>query len=343
MKKIIYLPFEHLPQRYTEMWNSSFRKELQPNDIVVRGDDSGSHIIQTGEFLDTFNTIRFKQSQISEAANMFQHKEINNGDVFFIPDIFYPGMEAIRYMAELSGIKVGIVAFNHAGRADEDDFVQNLNTWADVQEQAWHDMSDIVLVGSQYHANRVKNKFKHNDVRVVGAIWDKEWMVKKTRHLPSKKEDYVIFPHRISKEKGIDLFLEIARSNENLQFVITSCGKGDLKGIELPNNVSYMPNLTKEQYFEIFKKARYYLSTAFQETFGYTVQEAIFFDCKIIAPNYASYPEYLNKCCLVEREDMSKQNFIQDKFLYDIDIDMSFQFEDNAKKIYKICEELCIT
>ena len=38
-------------------------------------------------------------------------------------------------------------------------------------------------------------------------------------------------------------------------------------------------------------KARWYLSTCYQETFGYTIQEAIFFKCNILVPNRACCPE----------------------------------------------------
>jgi hypothetical protein len=33
------------------------------------------------------------------------------------------------------------------------------------------------------------------------------------------------------------------------------------------------------------------LSNAYQETFGYTIQEAIFFNCEILVPNRACCPE----------------------------------------------------
>jgi glycosyltransferase involved in cell wall biosynthesis len=336
MKKIIYLPFEELPQRYTEMWNYSFIKKMSPDDIIVNGNSSSSNTIENGEFLDTFNTIKFKQSQIIEVANLFQQKRINDGDAFFIPDIFYPGIESIKYMAELSDIKIHIIAFNHAGRADEDDFVQKLKQWSDVQEQAWHDMADIVLVGSQYHAYRVRKKFNHKDIRVVGAIWNSEWMAHRTSHLSEEKKDYVIWPHRISKEKGFDLLLQVANANKDLQFLITSCGKNRLNGISLPSNVTYKPNLTKEQYLSLFKGAKYYLSTAHQETFGYTVQEAIFFKCKIIVPRYACYQEYVDDSCLVDYADMTKENFITEKFL-NCNIDKNNQFHNNAELIYQIC------
>jgi glycosyltransferase involved in cell wall biosynthesis len=337
MRKIIYLPFENLPQRYTAMWNDSFIKELSERDLCVYGTQSTSKIF-VGEFLDVYDTVFYKQSQIKKVVELFKNKQVEESDVFFVPDIFYPGLEAIRYMSELSGIRVKIAAFNHAGRADRNDFVQQLGEWSDIQEKAWHQMCDIVFVGSEYHRKNVQQKFQTDNVIVTGAIWSKEWINRNSKKFD--KEEYCIFPHRICQEKGFDMFLEIARMNPCLKFIITSCGnKKD--GIEeiLPANVEYRPNLTKKQYFEVFAKAKYYLSCAHQETFGYTVQEAIYFGCRIIAPNQACYPEYVSSDCLMPFDEMATPGYVTWKFKQ-LMFAKSAQFEDNAKNIYNILKQL---
>lgn len=330
--KLIYLPFENLPQRYTKMWNDSFIAQMKENDICVFLDEEEKKI-KKGEFLDISGTIIHKSEQIKKVAELFDKEIIKDGDVFFVPDIFFPAIEGIRYMAELSNISVKIVAFNHAGRADSTDYVQRLGNWADVQEKAWHDVCDLVLVGSKYHAEKIKNKFYIEPI-VTGAIWSNAWMNRYKNLKNTNKEEFVIFPHRLSKEKGVEDFIEIANKNKRLQFVVTS--SGNPKEIQLPNNVKYLPNLTKKEYYEVFSKARYYLSTAYQETFGYTLQEAIYFGCKIIAPNDLSYIEYADARCLMEREEMKKENAITNKFA-EIKAEWNTNIEDNASKIYKIC------
>lgn len=339
MGRIIYLPFEELPQRYTAMWNFAIRQNLTADDIIVDVDNS-EHVIRNGEFLDTFGTIAYKQSQIERIANLFQKNVIKDNDVFFVPDIFYPGLESIRYMAELSGIKVKIVAFNHAGRADKYDFVQNLGKWADIQEAAWHKMCDVVLVGSKHQKENVEKKFGKKNVIVTGAVWDKKWMDNNCGSIDKReKEDFVIYPHRICKEKGFELFIKAANANPNLQFVITSCGnKKEIKST-LPANVTYQCNLSKHEYYKIFAKAKYYLSTAYQETFGYTIQEAIYFGCNIIVPKFACYSEYVSSKCLVEHKDMCKRNFLTEMYLEN-NLRESVQFNDNAEKICTIIRNL---
>lgn len=340
MGKIIYLPFEELPQRYTEMWNKAIIKNLDSEDLVVYGTKENS-TITTGEFLDTYATIIQKSEQIKNVAKLFQKNLIKNGDIFFVPDIFYNGLSALRYMAELSNIDIKIAAFNHAGRADKTDFVQHLNNWADTQEQAWHQLCDVIFVGSNFHKHNVERKFKHKNIIKTGAVWDSEWMKDKCKDIQfGKKEEYVIFPHRPCEEKRFLKFLEIARKNPELRFVITTCGNNRLKEIKLPNNVEYRYNLTKEEYFEIFARAKYYLSIAKQETFGYTIQEAIFFGCKIIVANHPCYKEYVAKSSIFPLRKILQENFLTQTFKNSKKLCESKQFYNNASRIVELLKSI---
>lgn len=339
MGRLIYTPFEDIPQRYTTMWNAAVKRCLSEDDLYIASDET-SQVIRTGEFLDTYGTISYKMRQVEKISSMFKDGLIRDGDIFFIPDIFYPGIEAIKYMAELTGIKVKIATFNHAGRADEDDFVQKLSLWADTQEKAWHEMSDLVLVGSFYQKKRVQKKFHTDKIAVTGAIWDKTWMDSMCEGIDKEKEDYIIYPHRPCKEKRFDFFLDCARANPQLRFVITSCGLSRLNTNDLPRNVEYRYGLTKKQYFETFAKANGYLSTAYQETFGYTLQEAIYFGCKVVCPNYACYPEYAAAESIVDFDAMKKPGFLTELFLHSNDLTRSKQFEDNAKTVIELIKTL---
>lgn len=333
MGRIVYLPFENLPQRYTQMWNEAIIKNLSGGDIVVSVENK-PQVITTGEFLDVYSTSEYKHKQLGAVCELFKNGKIKDGDTFFVPDIFYSGIETIKYIAELVRLKVKIVAFNHAGRADESDFVQRLSGWADTQEKAWHYLCDLVLVGSRYHAERVRRKFGVNSV-VTGAVWDSEWMIEHTKGLGQVKKPFVIYPHRPCQEKRFDFFLEIAKKNPKLRFIITSCGPNRLQGVELPKNVIYRYNLTKREYFDIFSQTDCYLSTAYQETFGYTVQEAIFFGCKIACPDWACYREFVNEKNIVPFELMAEEGFLTE-FYQRNDLRLSAPVKDNAKEIIKI-------
>jgi len=321
------------------MWNDAIERELAPGDLVLRVDDSEMQI-KNGEFLDIYATNYYKQRQLQKAVELFQRGEFRDGDVFYIPDIFYPGIEALRYMADLGGIAICIATFNHAGRADKDDFVQNLGRWADAQEAAWHELSDLVMTGSWYQANRVLRYFPGSRVEVVGAVWDKRWMDEATLEInATEKEEFVIWPHRPCREKRYELLLKIAAANPELRFVITSGGPARLDHRKLPNNIEYRANLTKKQYFEIFSRAKYFLSTAYQETFGYTIQEAIYFGAQIICPDYACYREYVHPDSILPFEEMTHPGLLT-KMYRAGGLDKSTQFPDNAAKIVKLIRNI---
>jgi glycosyltransferase involved in cell wall biosynthesis len=225
-------------------------------------------------------------------ADLFNEGKIENGDAFLVGDIFFPGIEMIKYMSELLGLDVKVYGINYAGRADKTDFVQQLSHWADASEAGYHFICDGIFVGSEDHKNNVVNFFGLNTatVHTTGLVWDLNYMQTFKEQIGNvEKEDFVIWPHRWCEEKGINELIEFAK-NTKKKIVITSSGpKKDLG--KLPKNIEYRHGLTKGEYFELMAKARWYLSNAYQETFGYTIQEAIFFGCNILVPNRACCPE----------------------------------------------------
>ena len=286
MSKIIYLPLEELPQRYTGMMNAAIYPKV---DISLYPKIEIDTEIKRGQFLDIVNTCKFKAAQLQMVADLFNEGKVENGDAFLIGDIFFPGIEMIKYMSELQGMDVKVFGINYAGRADKTDFVQQLSYWADASEAGYHFICDGIFVGSSDHANNVCDHFGLNPATVyrTGLVWDLEYMNQFPRL--GDKEDFVIWPHRFSKEKGIDELVEFAKFTDK-KIIITSSGPAKDLG-KLPKNIEYRHSLTKPEYFDLMRRAKWYLSTAYQETFGYTIQEAIYFGCEILVPNRACCPE----------------------------------------------------
>jgi len=289
---IHYIPIENIEQRYTKLMNEIVYPYVDniyyPNELIEVE-------IKKGEFLDIERTIQFKAKQIEMISIAFQEGKVKTGDWFLFGDIFFPGIESIKYMAELQNIEIKIAGFNYAGRSDKYDFVRKLNIWADYAEKSYHEVCDLIFVGSEFHKNNVVQYFNlpENKVISTGYVWDKNLAIKL---FPTKlpKEDYIIFPHRISVEKGMNDFFSIAELMSDKKFIITSSSKNK-SDITLPKNVEYVYNLTKAEYYGYMSKAKYYLSTAYQETFGYTLREALMYDCVIAAPNRLCYTEMLDK------------------------------------------------
>lgn len=295
MSKVIYIALEDLPQRYTQMMNRSIIDNLNKEDIVVYPNIAIDDKIHRGQFLDIVNTSRFKAAQLQEIAKLFDAGMISDGDAFLIGDIFFPGIESIKYMSELLGIDVKVYGINYAGRADSTDFVQKLSSWADYSETGYHMICDGIFVGSDDHRNHVIEYFGLNPatVHVTGLIWDLNYMEEFKASIGTvAKEDFIIWPHRWAKEKGVDDLIEFANRTDK-KIIVTSSGpeKPVTAFGALPENIEFRFNLTKLEYFTLMAKAKWYLSTAYQETFGYTVQEAIYFGCNILVPNRACNPE----------------------------------------------------
>jgi glycosyltransferase involved in cell wall biosynthesis len=262
-------------------------------------------MIETGQFLDINKTIIFKTMQLQMIARMFHKGEIKNGDTFIVADIFFPGLESIKYRAELQGLKVRIFAFNHAGRADEEDFVQKLGPWADVAEKAYHDICDGIMFGSEYHALKVLKYFDLRDSQeliIEGMIWDRKYVDQiYNSNNDDDKLDVIVWPHRLAPEKGINELFYYADRNPDKSIIVTSCGK--INDIPKPKNVTFIDGLSKPEYYQILSQSKYYLSTALQETFGYTLQEAIHYGCEIAVPNRACYKEMVPAECLYDSID----------------------------------------
>jgi len=309
---IHFVPLENIEERYTVLMNKivndsamvkTYYPEWQPTPIVK------------GEFLDIERTVEFKAKQIQMISQAFQNGEIQDGDWFFFADIFFPGIESVKYMSELQDIKIKVSAFNHAGRADRYDFIQKLRPWSDAVELGYHELCDLIFVGSNFHKNNVTKYFDLNPEKVIatGCIWNNDQAFKTYPKLDQKK-DYVIFPHRLSQEKGILDFFDIATSMPTKNFIITSSSQKDCN-LDLPSNVTYVNKLSKKEYYMYLSSAKYYLSTAYQETFGYTLREALLYNCRIVVPNDLCYPEMLPSFCLYERGDINTiQSYLTDDY-----------------------------
>lgn len=334
MPKIIYIPLENLEQRYTKMMNELLAPlchvSLYPKEFNER-------TIKNGQFLDITGTCIFKSKQLTMIAEMFDNGKVNEGDVFLVADIFFPGIEMISYMAELLGIKVYIYGFNYAGRADKTDFVQKLGRWADFSEAGYHDICDGIFVGSQFHRQQVIDHFGGDigeRTRVVGYIWSRDYamnLFKDEKGKEQTKHDRIIWPHRMSSEKGIDELLEFAKST-TMEIIITSSGKTECPIKDLPKNVTYIGGITKKMYYSYLATSKYYLSTAHQETFGYTLQEAMLFGCEILVPNRACYPEMVPAANLYNDIKEIEPKFKQGGLIV-TDTKSLQQYDDNREMI----------
>jgi glycosyltransferase involved in cell wall biosynthesis len=119
-----------------------------------------------------------------------------------------------------------------------------------------------------------------------------------------KKENIIVFPHRIAPEKRLDLFLELAARPELHKYQFC---------------VAMEMNLTKTEYHELLQRAKFAVSFADQETLGISMYESACAGACPIVPNRLSYEEMYS--AMFKRAD-SVDDAVQAILEYE-DIDMT--------------------
>jgi glycosyltransferase involved in cell wall biosynthesis len=273
---IYFFPIEPLEERYSLQWLGWFLKAFQKSGkpFKVIGDLSRRKIT-IGEFLDVYDTIRYKARQIAEFLYCYRGEECT----IFLMDGWFSGIEGLFYVRDNAKVKIKIKCILHAGTWDPNDFIsQNgCGVWAKNIEYSWLKQYDEIFVATNYHKTLIENYFndKFNITIVDFPVVDPDFEC-------NKKENIVVFPHRLAKEKQPEVFDEVARlyknryPNDNVVFIKT---KDVCK--------------TKDEYYKLLAKAKVSFSSALQETFGIAMLESVKFGCIPVAPNRLSYPETL--------------------------------------------------
>lgn len=274
---VINIPIENLEERYSAQWNRWFPREFERYGIPFRT-IKGTPLtdkIETGAFLDVVGTNYWKASQLQQICALIYSGEIKYGDILFFHDLWFPGLEMIQYIKQGLGIDLKIYGILHAGTYDPWDFLSQCGMafWAGELEESWLAFVDKVFVGTEYHRQLIlRNRSVHpSKITVTGLPIYPEEFVKSVR-----KENIVVFPHRLDPEKQPWLFdkLESRCLNSNWRFMKTK---------EACN--------TKQEYYDLLNRAKIAVSFAEQETWGIAQLEALFCGCIPFVPDRLSYSE----------------------------------------------------
>jgi len=286
--KLYVITLEPIEKRYTKQWYKFWKEEFSKYYQVfyIDGYPEGvkfSDKIESGRFLDINMTNVWKAEQVKKAALLFNKKKIKEGDTFIFMDAWHFGITAIRYMAQLAGIKIKMFGYWHAGTYDHADFVAQagLGWWAAHNELAWFKALDGNFVATQFHKQLILETFQDCNIKqrvhVVGFPLDwKKYIFNelgKGWRLPAK-ENLVVFPHRLDKEKCPQVFDSIAKVLP--QYVFT-------KTLDVTKS--------KKEYYQLLAKSKVVFSASKQETFGIGTVEAMMLGAIPIVPNTLSYVE----------------------------------------------------
>lgn len=308
--KIIYIPIEPLEERYTmqmDIWvKDAFAKWNVPY-VRVEGEQLTTRV-ESGSVLDAEGTNYYKFSQLMKVCKMIKTKEIVDGDVIFFGDSWFPGQEAIPYMAHLEKISLKVYGINWAGSSDDNDFTTPMSPWARWIEKGWYAFYEKVFVG----ANNIKqdmitkDRVAEDKVVVTGGPWDTRQVLSVLDNDNVKKENIVIFPHRWDDEKDPMSFLALAKRfrNKDVKFLVCTSRKefrsnnptlieAFYKEQKEGSNLEVKAGITKKEYYSLLARSKVFWSSALQETFGYATLESLAFSCWAVVPNRLSYVDYV--------------------------------------------------
>jgi len=117
-----------------------------------------------------------------------------------------------------------------------------------------------------------------------------------------KKKYDVLFPHRLSPDKGIEDLIEIIKRLPTIKFAIISPQIDAImrlnpyyKKIRKFSNVEFILGEDDKQHNKTISSARVVLSCAKQETFGYSVMKSVLSGCIPVLPQNQCYTEFFKK------------------------------------------------
>ena len=293
---MIYLvDLEYVETRYTAQWKTEFPAMLRDNGLdvkIIEGPADIASYATPGAFLNFSGTNIYKAEQVKRIASLFTSNDIKDGDHFIFADAWHPGVINLKYMAELLGINVTIHGLWHAGSYDPQDFLGRLigdTPWVRHAERSMFECYDYNWFASDFHINLFIEEMLDTDKRTgrirymdtaQGKISKTGWPMNyleneiKMDSLGTRKDNIILFPHRIAPEKQPEIFEDLANELPEYKFIF--CQK---------------MNLSKKEYHVLLGKAKMVFSANTQETLGIGCFEALCANAIPLVPDRLSYSE----------------------------------------------------
>lgn len=277
---MIYLPIEHLEQRYTTHLDRDIRNYLDRHGIEYTYIEPQvfSHEIKHGSFLDADNTIYRQFYQMQKVIEGLLSGAIAPDETLFVSDLWNFALLAVPYLNYFSHYKLKVRGILHAGSFTDTDFVRQMERTYKGFEDSLFDFCERIFVGSKFIKQDVlKKRFVSADKLVVtGLPLDLKGINEFRTNDP--KENVIVFNGRNVDEKQPYLFELLKERLPQYTYINTQA-----------------LSLSKEEYYGILSRAKVVVSFALQENFGYGIQEAVALGCIPIVPDRLAYQEQFGK------------------------------------------------
>lgn len=243
---------------------------------------------------------RYIKSQLETISWVVSQSKKKYEKILFI-DFFNPGLEMLRYLS-IEDPELTIGALLHGGTFVPGDLHDD--NWTKLAENLWWELYDIVYLPSKYAQSKIPSKY----IRKTAILpWGLDGIQSDKYKLEWQERDLdVVFPHRISSDKGFERFCSISSRLPNVSFYITSPSLENKKYqsvIQNFTNVKLIPAVDRTELYKIMGRSKVVLSCSRQELYGYSVLEACNAGCIPVLPNDQVYVEMYDKSYLYNNED----------------------------------------
>ena len=273
---MIYLPIEHIEQRYTTHLDRDIQEYLDRKKIQYTYLEPTvfSNEIKHGSFLDADNTVYRQLHQFQQLIELLITNKIDVNETLFVTDIWNFALMSVPYLNFFSGYNLKVQGILHAGSFTDTDFVRQMERVYKGFEESIFDICEKVYVGSNFIKQDVlKKRYVDADkIVVTGLPLDFKGIDRYKTNFP--KEDIIVFNGRNVDEKQPYLFELLKQRLPQYRYINTQ-----------------KEHLNKDEYYKVLAKAKVVVSFALQENFGYGVQEAVALGCIPIVPNRLAYVE----------------------------------------------------
>lgn len=280
-QSIIYVPQLPINMRYQEWHLVDYLKEFN-NKFTTK--TLGLNFISNIEklkpdetlFSSYRNSINLELEQIKEMISI----DINSKDILYLSDLSYPGF----FTNILYHKKIRSFCYCHATSLNKYDiFSENVDSKSLV-EKGHNKLFEKVFVGSSYHAKKLSNNGWKN-IEVLG--------------LP------IPLFETYQENKIYDIVSVARETPQKIDYELEGSLKKD--GIEIKRK----EHKTWEEYYKFLSQSKILLITSNEDTFNYSVMEAILNNTIVLAPNRCSFPELLDRDYIY-----NDYNELKEKILY---------------------------
>lgn len=268
MSRIIYVPQYPAPLRYQEWHYHEFPKNYSKyfDEVIVLGKEYlDKRTKEQKKYQEEFSNLGESINLDFVQAKEFLSLKLRKDDVLFLTDISYPGY-FINTLFHKRPKKCFV--FCHATAKNKYDYFQPVRKVKYSIEKSLANLFDTVFVASDYHYK----KLGWPNIQVVG-LPDSPY----SGYFINPKTDPVCSVARLCKQK-VSIKME-KRLQRELKFKIVRSSDWNVN--------------TWDTYYMFLACSKILLISSKEDTFGYSVLDAIKNDCVPLAPRNFSYKEML--------------------------------------------------